>query len=572
MPGKKKVRSVFRMRHFTDEQSLSAAVYSGRIALIYFLIGCLWIFLSDVLVHWIFLDVLDMVFISILKGLVYVFVTAAIFYFLLFKAMKSILGSNVEINRINSDLRQSNAVLTAVMESSEEILSYALDTEYRYIFFNNSHKETMLHFWGREIQIGDNILDIIKSDDKSIHFKADYDKVFSGEKLTRQKRYKDPEDMYRYWKAYYSPILTDKNDIIGLACFQLDITQQKKDEEKITYLAYHDKLTGLYNRRYFEDILRDYDTKAKMPFTIVVGDFNGLKLVNDAFGHQFGDALLKLTAEVITKVCRAGDIISRWGGDEFLILMPGTREEEASQLVKRMKEECQNYELNAIPVNITFGWSTKEREETRMDAVIKKAEDIMYQYKIVDSSSMRSNTLKTIMSTLHEKNPREEAHSKRVGELCRLIGKAAGLSSIDSTMANTIGFLHDIGKIAIEEEVLNKKGKLSQDEFLLVRQHPEIGYRILISAYGNSEISEAVLAHHENWDGSGYPKGMKGEEIPLLSRIIAIADSYDAMTSERPYRNPVTSKEAIEEIKRCAGKQFDPELVKIFVEKVFINL
>lgn len=341
-----------------------------------------------------------------------------------------------------------------------------------------------------------------------------------------------------------------------------------KSNRDIAFLAYYDGLTGLRNRKYIEQELAGIDIGENLPLSVIIGDINGLKLVNDAFGHHFGNELLKLAAGAIREVCRDTDIISRWSSDEFLILLPGTDAKTAAELAERMKEACSLCRLQSINVDMTFGWCTEEKLSGRAYEVINEAENMMYEHKIVDSKSMHSRTIKTIMSTLHEKNPREAAHSNRVGELCRLLSEAAGLGSIDSGMMSMIGYLHDIGKIAIGDEILNKEGRLTEAEFAAIRQHPEIGYRILLSAYGVSDITQGILSHHERWDGQGYPKGLKGEEIPLISRIITIADSYDAMTSERPYKQRMTAAQAAAEIEAYAGRQFDPVLAKIFINEV----
>jgi diguanylate cyclase (GGDEF)-like protein len=345
-----------------------------------------------------------------------------------------------------------------------------------------------------------------------------------------------------------------------------------KSNSEIAYLAFYDELTGLRNRKYVDELLRGIDADGQLPLSVIIGDFNGLKLVNDAFGHAFGDALLKLAASALKNTCREQDIVSRWGNGEFLILLPRTDAREAEALVGRLKDACAKAEHQSIFVDITFGCSTKAQAGELLTDVINKAENLMYDHKIVDTKSMRSKTIKIIMSTLHEKNPREAAHSSRVGELSRLISEAAGFSNGDAVMMGTIGFLHDIGKIAIGEEVLNKTGKLTETEVALIRQHPEIGCRILLSSYGVSDMTEAVLCHHERWDGQGYPRGLAGEAIPRISRIIAIADSYDAMTSERPYKNKMTAEEAREEIRRNAGYQFDPDIAALFIEKVFPHI
>lgn len=343
------------------------------------------------------------------------------------------------------------------------------------------------------------------------------------------------------------------------------IMQSSSDLE---YIAYHDDLTGLYNRKYIEKTISELDTDWFYPLSVIIGDFNGLKLVNDAFGHNFADELLKLSAKALQNVCRQQDIVSRWGSGEFLILLPRTSNDDAQRIVNRLKQECQRFELNSIAVDLTFGASTKDRREQAITDVINHAENTMYDLKTVDSKSARNKTIQVIMSTLHEKNPREAAHSRRVGELARQLCEAAGFLHLHPSLINTIGFLHDIGKIAIGEEILNKQEPLSDEEFALIKKHPEIGCRILISSYGDSFITEAVLSHHERWDGTGYPNRLKGEDIPLVARIIAVVDSYDAMTSERPYKQTLTPHEAAAEISRSAGTHFDPQLTAIFVEQV----
>jgi len=192
----------------------------------------------------------------------------------------------------------------------------------------------------------------------------------------------------------------------------------------------------------------------------------------------------------------------------------------------------------------------------------------MYKNKVIENETIRGNTINTIINTLHEKNPREEQHSQRVSEICQKIGRALGFSEIKVSKLKVVGLLHDIGKIAIEEGILNKPGKLIEQERDEIRRHPDIGYRILGTSYEMLELADCILAHHERWDGTGYPKGLKGEAIPKVARIIALADSYDAMTSERTYRNALSEDEVLAEIRNNAGTQFDPEITRIFVEKV----
>ena len=347
-----------------------------------------------------------------------------------------------------------------------------------------------------------------------------------------------------------------------------DIRERNIMQQQLEYLSYHDQLTGLYNRRFFEEELKRLDVKSNFPLSIVMADVNGLKLINDSFGHAVGDELLKKVAEVMTKGCRVDEIIARLGGDEFVFLLPKTDIHETERICKRVKDLALNEKIGSINISVSFGWETKKNEEERIEDTLKKAEDYMYKKKLFESPSMRGKTINTIIKALYEKNKREEQHSHRVSVLCESIGKAFSLPEGRIEELKTVGLLHDIGKIAIEESILNKPGKLTDDEWEEIKRHPEKGYRILSTVNDMSEMAEYVLCHHERWDGNGYPKCLKEEEIPLQSRIIAVADAYDAMTSERSYRSALPEAIAIEELQKNAGLQFDPEVVRVFIEKV----
>lgn len=367
---------------------------------------------------------------------------------------------------------------------------------------------------------------------------------------------------------YFSKPLSEEVMKISLPLKVKNAIEFMKRNEQIRYLSYHDALTGLYNRRFYEEEFKKIDIEGNLPISIIIGDINGLKLVNDAFGHGQGDELLRISATAIQGICRKDDIVARWGGDEFIILLPKTTREKAEDIVRGIKDLYFPKQVNGINVSISFGWDTKETKDEDILKILKNAEDYMYRNKTLENESVRSHMINTIITTLHEKNPREEMHSKRVSVLCQAIGSAINLSGTELRKLKIGGLLHDIGKIAITEGILNKPGKLTPAEWKEIERHPEIGYRILSSSHEMLELAECTLAHHEKWDGTGYPKGLKGEMIPRLARIIKIADSYDAMTSERAYRKALEEEVVVDEIRKNAGTQFDPELAKVFVEKV----
>ncbi|MEG0641952.1 MAG: diguanylate cyclase [Clostridium sp.] len=365
-----------------------------------------------------------------------------------------------------------------------------------------------------------------------------------------------------------APVLDDAGNIAGIVVVFRDHTDKKQKQNEIAYLSYHDQLTGLYNRHFFQEELIRLDAKQSLPLSLVMLDVNGLKLTNDAFGHQMGDKLLGIFADTMKKVCREDDIISRIGGDEFVLILPKTSHKETELIVKQILSELEQRRLNEIIISVSIGWEIKTSQEQNTMDVFAKAEEHMYRKKLIESKSMRSKTIEVIIKTLNETNEREKIHSEKVSKISRKIGESLNLEQELLHEIEMAGLLHDVGKIAIDSSILNKPGKLTDSEYLTIKRHAEIGYHILKSVDAYSDISDYALAHHEYWDGTGYPRGIKGEEIPLVARIISIADVYEAMTGERPYRRVMSKQEAMHELKRCAGTQFDPNIIKAFCENV----
>ncbi len=336
-------------------------------------------------------------------------------------------------------------------------------------------------------------------------------------------------------------------------------------DKKIRHLSFHDQLTDLYNRTYLEEEMHRLDTKRQLPISIIMADVNGLKLVNDTYGHSIGDEMLKNAAENLKASCREEDIIARWGGDEFIILLPRTTKKEALAICKRISNNCCKSYVEDVPISMATGVASKDNKEKNLAKLLKEAEDHMYRHKLIESRSVRNAVLNSLLKTLEEKSYETQTHTRRMQKVALKIGKKRDLPDSELSRLSLLITLHDIGKINIPEELLTKKNALTQEEWKIMKKHPETGYRIARATDEFAHVAEDILAHHENWDGTGYPQGLKGKEIPILARITAIADAYEVMTNGRPYKKAMSQEEVVAEIKRCAGTQFDPELVDIFL-------
>jgi HD-GYP domain-containing protein (c-di-GMP phosphodiesterase class II) len=217
-------------------------------------------------------------------------------------------------------------------------------------------------------------------------------------------------------------------------------------------------------------------------------------------------------------------------------------------------------------INLSIGGSTKASAADDLAQVVKDAEANMARRKLFDQKSHHNAVLSSIMATLFERSFETEEHAERIGTLCAIVGEKLNLSHDDIDRLKLFAYLHDIGKIGISDQILNKPGALTEEELIVMRTHPEIGYRIAMASPDFAPIAELILTHHERWDGSGYPNRIAGDKIPLLSRILAVADAYDAMTEDRVYRKALPREVAMDEIRKNAGTQFDPQIAEVFLE------
>ncbi|MTI83872.1 MAG: PAS domain S-box protein [Firmicutes bacterium] len=351
----------------------------------------------------------------------------------------------------------------------------------------------------------------------------------------------------------------------GFVCVVRDITARKRLENKLKYLSWHDPLTGLYNRVFFE---QEMSLNNFQLISLIVCDINGLKLVNDSLGHQFGDKLLVATAKVLKESVGDSCVVARIGGDEFAVLLPNSDEIQVDKISKRIRNAVFEYntENPKVPLSISVGFATSSGVSAGIMELFKEADDNMYREKLYHSRSARSAIVNTLMQTLEERDYITEGHADRLHDLVIDLAKALKLSEQKRIELRLLAQFHDIGKVGIPDRILFKNGSLTGEEVKEMRRHSEIGYRIAQSAPDLTPIADFILKHHEWWNGKGYPLGIKGEEIPLECRILSIADAYDAMTSDRPYRKAMTQLEAVGELKRYAGIQFDPQLVAQFIK------
>ncbi|MVX62639.1 diguanylate cyclase [Clostridium chromiireducens] len=554
-----------------------------KICSIYALIGLIWAFCSNSIIKLIINDQDNVLKFSIYKDFLFVIVTTGVLYILINRGLKKIHSTKQQFRNSYKELevyvqqlsdyedelkiqyekiRQDELKIKEIGEKSKAIIEAIPDVLFTFdvngVFIDTEAKDEDILMMPKEKFMGKTISEVMPKEIAELAYE-NLNLVFKTGELHSFE--------YKLLDSYCEIRMVKSGENHVLAVLR-DITIRKKLEERLEYLSYNDQLTGLYNRRFYDEELKRLDVKENYPLTIVLGDVNGLKLINDSFGHVIGDELIKKSAQIIINGCRSQDVVIRLGGDEFVILMPKTDTCEAEKIIKNINNLAKKEEIQNLDISISFGYETKCNEEEIIQEIFIKAEDYMYKRKLFESSNMRGKTIDTIINTLNEKNKREEQHSVRVSELCELMGKNIGLPERKIQELENAGLLHDIGKIAIEESILNKPGMLSEDEYNEIKRHPEIGYRILSTVNEMSEIAKYVLSHHEMWNGKGYPKGIKGLDIPIESRIIAIVDAFDAMTSERSYRKALSEEFAIAELRRNSGIQFDPELVNVFIEKV----
>lgn len=363
-----------------------------------------------------------------------------------------------------------------------------------------------------------------------------------------------------------SLILMDGQAAGGLILAE-DITLRKKAVEHLVYVSNHDSLTGVFNRTYYENYLKEISASGDCSIGIIVCDLDGLKFINDTLGHSAGDQVLIKAAKVLQKCIPENGIMARIGGDEFALVLPCLLPDDTEKTCSIIRETMADYnKMNPqIPLVMSIGSSVQNYPGEILTDVYRRADNFMYREKLHSQRSNRASIVTALTSAMEARDFATSGHEERLQDIVVALGNTLGLPRERLRDLRLLARFHDIGKVGIPDRVLFKPGRLTPEETDIMQQHSEIGHRIALAVPELIPIAGWILEHHEWWNGAGYPNGTRGEDIPLECRILAIADAYDAMISDRPYRQAMSHEDALAELKRCAGLQFDPHLVNQFV-------
>ena len=484
------------------------------------------------------------------------------------RSRKIILSALEDQHEIQLSLAQSKATLDAAINSMLDGM-YICDMTGRFILYNRAFLSyyRLSEASPKPSNVDDlsSYIDAYQEDGTAIPPEQwEGRRALRGETGTAEYQLVRKATKERWIGSYsYGPISNEKGTCLGAVVVCRDITHVKAAEQKLLYQRNHDFLTGLFSRVYIEHELQNL--RNVLPLTLGIVDVNGLKVLNDSFGNQIGDAILKKTAQLMQQCADEKTILARYGGDEFVFILPLQGSEAAQAYIQRIEEKAKDVCVEAYHLSLSYGYITRIDTNETIQQTLRHAEDVLGRNKIYESTSEKNKAIGLVINSLFAKSNRESMHSKRVSSLSAFLAKKLGLALPDVNRIKIAGLVHDIGKIGVDEAILNKPGRLDLQEWEAIKRHPEIGYRILSSSPEYSDLAKSILEHHERWDGNGYPRGLKGEDASLQARIIMIADSYDAMTSERSYKIPMRKEEAIVEIKRCSGIHYDPKLVDLFL-------
>ncbi len=555
----------------TDKQ------YALKISFVYFMVGALWIFLSDSFAAT-FFSSKTLMFVSMIKGWVFVSGTTLLIYAMSNQYIGKLSKANYELQENITDLTAMHEELVATEEDLRQQYHdlYHLQTQNAALLkaipdlmlrISNSgvfldYKESSCFplYLAPEQFIGQNIRDVFPADfvqNALWHI----EKALSNNGVQFFEYELLEKNHMHHYEARFVQCGPDEVLVIIR-----DITDRKKMEQDLKYLGLHDVLTSTYNRTYFEAELLKIASENNNGAGIISCDVDGLKLINDTLGHRAGDELLQLVARLLNSCIAEPDFVARVGGDEFAVLIFAPNQQKMTSIANAIKNAVTQYNKNnpQLPLSLSIGWAI-DSTSNNIDTLLKEADNNMYREKMHQSLSSKSAIVQAMMQALEARDYITEGHANRLQSLIEAICYELQLPGPTIADLRLLAKFHDIGKVGIPDAILFKPDRLTEDETAIMRRHCEIGFRIAKSANDLAPIAECILKHQEWWNGQGYPLGAAGEEIPLPCRILAIADAFDAMTNTRPYRPAMKIQDAVKELRRCAGTQFDPNLIEVFI-------
>ena len=336
-------------------------------------------------------------------------------------------------------------------------------------------------------------------------------------------------------------------------------------------MDFKDDLTDIFNRDFFETEMKRRDCKQSTNSRLIVCGVDELELVNNSFGHDLGDAVVQVVAIILKAACRLKGLVARIGDDKFVVFPAGNSQQLLDEICNKIREQTDIYNSDRpiVPISLSIGTAMNHTRKLDMKLLFAKADGSMLRNKLRKQDNVRSTMVNAITDAYEARDYFAEGHGERLQNLIDSFGRSVGLATKSLTSMKLLARFHDIGKVGIPDNILFKTGNLSEPEWAIIRRHSEFGHRIANMIPGLSQIGEWILTHHEWWNGYGYPLGLAGEYIPFECRIFTIIDSFDVMTTGRPYRRAIGVENALNELRKGAARQYDPTLVNHFI--AFIN-
>lgn len=480
--------------------------------------------------------------------------------------MKGVWG-DIERAQREEDLAEANQALEAKENHLQLILNsaaegiYGIDRQGRCTFINVSGLK-MLGYDQPEALIGKNIHQLIHHSYKDGRPYPEKEckmlSTFSrGEKIHVSDEVFWRSDRTPLEVEYFSYPQVNAQGVVGAVVTFVDITRRNKLEEEMRFISFHDALTGLYNRRYFEAELSRLEGSRSMPISIIVADINGLKMTNDVFGHEAGDRLIKTFSEVLRHVCRNEDVIARIGGDEFAVVLPNTPAEGAQSVVERVQAELKKLDHMEFIVSATMGMAVKTEVDKSLKDVHKEADDEMYRLKIDARLIFERESLHHLLNQLYRQKPQLKRHHQLTAHAAVQLARSHQRSVQEVKYLEEGAQIHDIGMVGLE---------------MPLKHHSERGYLIVKSLPRYAHLAHMIRYHHAHWDGSGYPTGLAGEKIPQQGRMLAVSNMYATLFESMPGQDEVQHGKRIERMMALSGRVLDPSMVHRFIAEVIPNL